>query len=458
MRVIICGGGAVGAGIAHHLSSEDNDVVVIDSSRDVMAQLAKNLDIQSLQGNAARPDVLEQARMRDADMLIAVTGSDEVNMVICQVAYTLFKTPVRIARIRDQHYLASSWKHLFQDSHVPVNAVISPEREVARAITTQLRWPGAFECIMLEQSSLAVVRVEPAPQSDWYECSVSEMEKKASFPLSILAYVRDGALQQWDRHHVLAHGEAVYVAVSQNQVTPLMRFMGHGEAEARRVLIIGGGNIGWALAEMLEERVVDLNLKVIEQDEQRAKKIAANLKEATVIHGDALDPVILSEAEINTTETIICVTQEDENNILISLLAKHHGCQKAIALVKNPIYHQMVYRLGMDVVVHPRSITVSSILRHVREGKVISVHSLGGERGELMELEILPTAAILDRSLAQLDLPPGVRIGAVVRDGTGVLMPHGEMVFQKHDRVVLLAPTRAIKDVERLFTAKPSFF
>lgn len=455
MHIIICGGGVVGSNIANHLSLEGNDVVVIDHDNDVTAHLAKTLDIRAIEGNAARPDVLEQAGTQDADMLIAVTGSDEVNMVICQVAHTIFKTPLRIARIRDQHYLEPSWGHLFDEAHVPINAVISPEREVASAIARRLKIPGAFDSIPFEGESLLVIGASANDKSEFFSHPLCDLSKKMKIPFSVLAVLREGAVQQLDQDRHLQQGERFYMAVAPDYVTPLMHKMGHAELEARRILIVGGGNIGYALAEMLEATVDGLDLKIIEYDEERAKHIASHMDSATVIHGNALDPHILNEAQVKTTETIICVTQEDENNILISLLAKYHGCQKAVALVKNPIYHELVSNLGIDSVVHPRSITISSILQHVREGRVFAVHSLGDRLGELIALEVLPAARVIDKTLADLEFPPGVRLGAIMRKEQGILMPEDDIRLQEHDRLLLFAPPRAVKEVGQMFKAHP---
>jgi trk system potassium uptake protein TrkA len=458
MKVIICGAGQVGFNIARYLSREENDVTLIDSEARLIEQISDTLDVQGVVGYASHPDVLEQAGARDADLLIAVTHYDEVNMVACQVAHALFEVPRRIARVRAQNYLQRGYSELFNRQNMAIDEIISPEIEVARAIAHRLGIPGAFDAIPLSDGRITLVGLrcdENCPVVDTPLRQLTEL-----FPdlaMSVVA-IRRGERQiaptGEDRMLV---GDEVYFVVDSRHVKRALSAFGHDEPEARRLIIVGGGNIGMFLAESLERDSPGIQVKLIEVNRQRAEQVAQSLSRTMVIHGDALDLEILTEANVKSTETIVAVSDDDEVNILASLLAERHGCKRSIALINKPVYGSLIGQLGIDAVVSPRAITVSTILQHVRRGRIRSVHSVGDGFGEIIEVDALPTSALVGRPLREAKLPPGVLIGAVLR-GDAVIVPRGDTVIKPEDRVVMFAIAESVPKVEKMFSVRLEFF
>lgn len=458
MRVIICGAGQVGFNIARHLAMEDNDVTVIDQTPELVHRVNDTLDAQGIVGHASRPDVLEQAGAADADLLIAVTHTDEVNMVACQVAHSLFEVPTKIARIRHQSYLQPIWVNLFSRENLPIDVIISPEIEVARAVTRRLKVPGAFEMIPLVDDKVRLVGVRCDANCPVIRTPLRQLTQL--FPelnIVIVGVIRDGKPTVPGRNEGLLSGDEVYFVVDTQFLPRAMAALGHEEAEARRLLILGGGNIGMFLAEEIEREHPWVNTKIIEINPDRAEKATNRLERSVVIRGDVLDPQILEEANISSTDTVVALTNDDETNVLASLLAKRYGCQRAITLLNTSTYEPLVTNLGIDVVVSPRNITVSTILQHVRRGRIHSVHTLREGFGELIEAEALETSNLVGAPLREVRLPPGVILGAVVRGGE-VISPRGSTVVQAKDRVVLFAPDESIRKVEKMFSVQLEYF
>lgn len=458
MKVIVCGAGQVGFNIARHLASENNDVTVIDQSPELMRQIMDTLDVQGIEGHASHPDVLERAGAADADMLIAVTYADEINMVACQVAHSLFEVPTKIARVRNQSYLETMWANLFSREHLPIDVIISPEIEVARAVVRRLQVPGAFEMIPLADGRVNLLGVRCDEDCPLVNTPLRQLTQL--FPdlnIVIVGLIRGSKtiIPAGDDHMV--PGDEVYFVVDADKQDRAMAAFGHEETEARRLLIFGGGNIGLFLAEELEEKFPNVNVKVIENDPKRAEFISQKLKKTIVIKGDVLDSGILEEANVSMTETVVAVTNDDENNVLASLLAKRAGATRAITLINKSAYESLLGPLGIDVVVSPRNITVSSIIQHVRRGRIHSVHALREGFGELIEAEALATTPMVGIPLRDAKLPVGVLIGAIVREGE-VISPRGNTVVEPGDRVVLFASSGAIRKVEQMFSVQLEYF
>ncbi|MGB8274094.1 MAG: Trk system potassium transporter TrkA, partial [Alphaproteobacteria bacterium] len=378
MKFIICGAGQVGSTIASHLAAEDNDVVVVDQSEDLIKKITDAFDVQGVVGFGSHPEILEKAGAGDADMLIAVTRDDEVNMVACQVAHSLFHVPTKIARVRHPSYLQPMWADLFSRDHLPIDVIISPEIEIARAITRRIQAPGAFEMIPLVAGKVRVLGVRCGEDCPVVNTPLRRLT--GLFPdlnIVIIAIMREGSIFVPDGESQLLVGDDVYFAADCDHVARAMAAFGHEEPEARRIVIVGGGNIGLPLARSIEENYPAARLKIIEIDKEVAERATQYLARTVVIQGDALDPEILAEANVARSETIVLVTNEDEVNVLAALLAKRSGCARAMVLVNNPVFAPLVTNLGIDVVISPRAITVSTILQHVRRGRIRSVHSLG---------------------------------------------------------------------------------
>ena len=458
MKVIICGAGQVGRNIAHYLAQENNFVSVIDRSSDLIRKIADTLDVQAFVGHASSPPVLERAGAADADMIIAVTQSDEVNMVACQVAHSLFSVPTKLARVRNQAYLDPIWADLYSRENMPIDVIISPEIEVARAIVRRIQVPGAFDMIPLAGGLVRVIGVICTEDCPIVNTPLRQLT--GLFPdlsIEVLAIVRGDRPIIPDSDDQMLPGDEVYFVTEESQVPRAMAAFGHEEPEARRVIIVGAGNIGLFLAGEIERALPGIAARVIEMDKERAEHVAQQLGRTTVLHGSGLDTELLEEANVQSAELVIAVTNEDEVNILASLLAKRYGAQRAITLINKQTYNTLMGTLSIDAVVSPRTITASTILQHVRRGRIRAVHSLRDGFAEVIEAEAMETSSLIHTAIKDIRLPPGVMIGALVRDSTVVIARPGT-VIKPHDRVILLAAAQSVKKIERLFAVRLEFF
>ena len=458
MKVIICGAGQVGTSIARYLASEHNDVTVLDQSPEMISRLNESLDVQAIVGHASHPEVLEQVGVADADMLIAVTFADEVNMVACQIAHSLFNVPTKIARIRHQSYLSPLWADLFSRDHMPIDVIISPEIEVAKAISRRLTVPGAFDMIPLADDKVRLIGVRCTDRCPVVHTPLRQLT--SLFPdlnIIVVGIVRDDGASVPTPQDQMLPGDSVYFVADTEHVPRAMAAFGHEEQEARRIIIMGGGNIGLSLARLIEESKHDVTAKIIELDRERARTAAETLPGVAVILGDGLDPEILAEANVSMTETVVAVTDDDETNILSSLLAKRYGAERAVTLINKTTYSPLITTLGIDVVVSPRAITVSTILQHVRRGRIRAVHSLGDGFAEVIEADALETSPLVGKPLKEAKLPRGVIVGAVVHDDK-VIIPSGDTIIYPDDRIIILAAADVVKKVEKLFSVRLEFF
>ncbi|MEE8545658.1 MAG: Trk system potassium transporter TrkA [Alphaproteobacteria bacterium] len=458
MKVIVCGAGQVGFNIARHLASENIDVTVIDQSAELIKKIGDLLDVQGMVGFASHPEMLERAGAAEADMIIAVTFAVVVNMVACQVAHSLFNVTTKIARVRSQSYLQPIWRDLFSRDNMPIDVIISPEIEVARAVTRRLEVPGASDMIPFADGKIRVIAVRCGEDCPIINTPLRQLtELFPDLNIVIVGIVRGDTVIAPSGDDQMLPGDEVYFAAFSGHVERAMTLFGHEEREARRVVIVGGGNIGVYLAQQLEHEHPDVKAKIIEIDRARAEYVADQLGRTVVIHGNALDREILDEANVGTAEAIIAVANDDEVNILSSLLAKRDGCKRAMTLVNNPTYPPLVASLGIDVVISPRATTVSTILHHIRRGRILSVHSVAGGAAEVIEAEALETSPLVGKPLRDVDLPAGITVGAVVR-GEESIIPRGDTRIEAHDRVVIFAVSDVVKKVEQLFSVRLEFF
>ena len=458
MKVIVCGAGQVGFNIARQLSGEHNDVTVIDQSPKLVKRIHDNLDVHGLVGFASQPDVLEAAGASDADMIIAVTFADEVNMVACQVAHSLFNVPTKIARVRAQSYLRPIWQDLFSRDHMPIDVIISPELEVARSAERRLEVPGAFDMIPFGDDKLRLIGVRLTDECPIVDTPLRQLtELFPDLNIVVVGVDRGGKLLVPTGDDQMFIGDEVFFISDREHVSRALSLFGHEEKEARRIIIVGGGNIGLFLAESMERDHPSVRVKIIELNLARAEYVAERLERSVVINGDALDSEILVEANAGSTETVIAVADDDEVNILASLLAKRHGCQRAITLINNSGYGPLLASLGIDAVVNPRASTVSTILQHVRRGRIKAVHSLRDGVAEVIEAEALQNSPLVGVPLCDVNLPTGMIIGGVLR-GDNVIIPRGDTVIQVKDRVVIFALADAVKRVEKMFSVRLDYF
>jgi trk system potassium uptake protein TrkA len=458
MKVIVCGAGQVGFNIAHYLAGESNDVTVIDQRPELIRKITDTLDVQAILGHASHPSILEQAGAGDADMLIAVTHADEVNMVACQVAHSLFNVPTKIARVRSQTYLQPMWATLFNREHMPIDVIISPEIEVARAITRRLEVPGAIDVIPMAGDMVRLIGVRCDEHTPLINTPLRQLT--VLFPdlnIVVVGIVRDGRPIVPSPEDQMLDGDEVYFVVDTAHVSRALSAFGREDQEAKRVIIFGGGNVGLFLAQQIEAQHPSASIKLIEADKERAEFVAKSVQRAVVLHGDVLDPEIQTEAGVSNAEAVVAVTNDDESNILAALLAKRYGARRSMSLINKTTYSALMGPLGIDVVISPRAITVSNILQHVRRGRIHAVHSLHEGFGELIEADALETSSLVGKPLREVRLPNGVLLGAVVRGGT-VISPRGATVVQAGDRVVLFAASEAVKKVEKMFSVRLEYF
>lgn len=458
MRVIVCGAGQVGFGIAERLSAENNDVSVIDNSPGLVQTISDTLDVRGFVGHGSHPDVLYQAGAQDADMLIAVTLHDEVNMVACQVAHSLFSVPTKVARVRAQTYLQDHWSDLFSREHLPIDVIISPEIEVGEMVLRRLALPGAFDVVSFAEGAISVVGVTCEENCPVVDTPLSQLT--ALFPdlmAVVVAVVRDDRIFVPHSSDQMLVGDEVYFVAAHDQVERTLSIFGHDEKAARRVIIAGGGNIGLFVARQLEARHSRARAKVIEASRSRAIQIADDLERTVVLHGSALDEAILREADVHQVDTIVALTNDDQVNILSSVMAKRIGAQRALTLINNSGYAGFLRSLGIDAHVSPRNVTVSRILQYVRRGRIRAVHSIREGEAEILEAEALDTSPLVGQPLRELDLFDGMRIGAILRDRQ-VIIPRGDTQIEPHDRIVIFALADKVRQVEQMFRVSFEFF
>lgn len=458
MKVVICGAGQVGYGIAQRLAAERNDVSIIDTSARLIQSISDTLDVRGFVGHGAHPDVLAQAGAEQADMLIAATLHDEVNMVACQVANANFNVPTKIARIRSQSYLSPQWRNLFAREHMAIDVVISPEIEVGEMIMRRLALPGSTETVHFADDKIVVAGIiceEDCPVVD-----TPLRQLTGLFPdlrAVVVGVNRSGNLFIPRSADSLVTGDLAYVVADVEAMPRTLSIFGHDEVPAQRVIIAGGGNIGLYVARELERRNARSKSKLVEFSRERAIAIADELERSVVLNGSALDRDILEEADVASADMMLALTNDDQVNILSCVMAKTLGAKSNLALLNKVDYLPFVSGLGLDAYISPRQITVSRILQHVRRGRVRAVHSVMDGAAEVVEGEVLSTSPLVGKPLRELGGLDGMRIGAVYRNGK-VILPRGGLQIAEKDRVIVFAASDRLRQVEQLFRVSLEFF
>ncbi|MBI1261754.1 MAG: Trk system potassium transporter TrkA [Rhizobiales bacterium] len=458
MKVIICGAGQVGYGIARQLAAENNDVTVIDRSAQLVQSISDTLDVRAIVGHGAHPDVLEKAGAQDADMIIAVTFYDEVNMTACQVAHSLFRVPTKIARIRSQSYLEPGFQDLFSQENMAIDVIISPELEVGRAVLRRLAVPGAFDILIFAEGKVQVVGV--TVEEDCPIINTPLRQLTDLFPdlkARVVGISRKGKLFVPRSDDQMLVGDEVYFVADVRDVRRTLGIFGHEEQEARRIVILGAGNIGLYVARQLELNQPGTRVKVIERDHDRAIFAADQLKRTIVLQGDGLDPDLLEEVGIADTEALVALTNDDQANILACVLGKRDGCSRTMSLINNQTYMPLMRPLGIDAFINPRATTVSNVLQHVRRGRIRGLQSVHDGDAEVIEAEALETSTLVGKPLREVDLPEGILVGSISRDGE-IIIPRGDTEILAGDHVVLFARSDQVKKVERMFRVSLEFF
>jgi trk system potassium uptake protein TrkA len=451
MKILILGAGQVGSTAAVSLAREEaNEVTIVDRNPDVLRELQDRLDVRTVVGNASYPDVLERAGARDADMLIALTSSDEINMLACQIALTLFKTPTRIARIRARALIAND--ALFGPGGIPVDVAISPSSLVTDYIAQLIRFPGALQVLEFADGKVRLVATRADRGGALVGHPLRDLPKHIpNVESRVVAIYRGGKGIIPDGDTVVEEGDEVFFLAARNDARTVLREMRKLDEPARKVVIAGGGNIGLDLARTLEG---SCQVKIIERDWQRARRISDELSRAIVLQGDSADEELLLEENIDSTDVFVAVTNAEEANILSSMLAKRLGARKVMALINKIAYAELVEAGTIDIAISPQQITLGTLLAHVRRGDVVKVHSLRRGAAEAIEAVAHGEAResrVVGRRIEEIQLPRGATISAIVR-GDEVLMAHHDTIVQADDHVILfIADRRQIDEVERLF-------
>ncbi len=458
MKVIICGAGQVGWQIARHLSGEKNDVTVVDNKSDLVARATDTLDVQGVSGFASYPDVLERAGAKDADMIIAATHSDEVNMVICQVAHSVFSIPRKVARLRSQSYLTAIYSDLYRRDHMPIDVVISPEREVAEAALRRLAAPAAFDTQSFLGGKAQLIGIELDDECPVVNTPLRQLTDLFSTLRAVVVGVRrEGRLFAPDAGDQLFVGDDVYLFCHSEDLNRSMEIFGKTNRKQERIIIVGGGNVGLTVATALEARTEKVRAKVIEYDRAIAEVAADTLERTIVLHGDGLNSELLSEAGVERADAILAVTDDDKTNILASVRAKSAGCKMAICLINDPTLVPMMRTLNIDAYINPRATTVSSILRHIRHGRVREVYSVGDAEAEVIEAQVLSTSPIAGKAIRDIEFPEGVLVGAVMK-GDKIERPTGSTRIDEGDVITIFSMAADVPEVERLLQVSIDFF
>lgn len=458
MKVIICGAGQVGGQIALRLSQEGHSVTVVDQNPDLVRRATDRLDVAGIVGHAAHPDVQERAGASDADMLIAATHLDEVNMVACQVAHSEFNVPQKIARVRAKGYLETRWADLFRRDHMPIDVVISPEAEVARVALNRLERPAAFDLSSFLDGAVSVAAINLNADCAVVNTPLRQLtELFSTLSAQVLAIVREGKMMIASPEDQLYVGDQIYVLATKEDLDRTIGIFVGDRPTVRNVVLIGAGNVGLEVATLLEKTAPDVRVKLIEQDRARAEYAADELSRTVVLCGDGMDPEILEEARVGSAEAVITLTEDDRVNLLAAALCKQAGCRQTIALTSNNVLASLSRQMGVDVTLNPRAATVSTILRHVRRGRVRAVHVVGEGEAEVIEAQILSTSSVSGKKIRDAGFPANTVVGAVMSDKT-VALPHGDLVLNPEDRVVVFALSKQVPAIEQLFRVSVDFF
>ena len=452
MNIIICGAGRVGFTIAKQLTEQNHSITIIDQSSEDIQKINDSLDVKAIVGKATMPSVLEKAHNDETDMIIAVTKNDEINMLICQIAYSLFKIPKKIARIRTQDYLNPRFEKIYNKENLPIDVIISPELEIAKSIQRKLEAPGALDNVPFADNKIRLLEILIDEKCPIVNIKLNELTKK--FPklnANILGVERNEKFIFLKKNDVMKKEDKVYVTINSSQMKETLSAFGHNEKISNKILIIGGGNIGFNLAKNIEQSFDEARIKIIEKDKSRAEFIANELNNTLVINGNGLDEDILTEVNLEEVETVIALTNDDEDNLMVSVLVEKFSKDKrTMALINKPNYSLLQTSLKIDDMIDPRMTTVSSILKHVHKGTIETAYTILNGEYEVIEAEIIETSELINKELKNSDLPDEIRIGAVLRKDE-IIIPRSSFVFQKEDTVVFLAKRDQLPVVENLF-------
>jgi len=458
MNIIICGAGRVGFTIAKLLSEQGHSITVIDQSSEDIQKINDTLDVKAIVGKATYPSILEKANAAETDMIIAVTRNDEINMLICQIAFSIFNIPKKIARIRSQDYLNPKFTRVYNKENLPIDVIISPEIEIARSIQRKLEAPGALDSVPFAENQIRLLEILIKDNCKLIGLKLNELTNKfPNLDANIIAIIREDKSFIPKKTDHIKENDKIYVIINSSQMAETLEAFGHTEKISKKILIIGGGNIGYNLAKNIEDTLDGVRVKIVEKDKTRSEYLANELNNTIVINGNGLDEEVLSEANLDEAETVLALTNDDEDNLMVSVLVEKFAKdqkdiedKRTMALINKPNYSLLQSSLKIDDLIDPRMNTVSSILKHIHKGTIENAYTISNGEYEVIEAEIIESSELINKELKNSNLPDEIRIGAVLRDKK-VIIPKSDFVFQKDDQIVLIVKKDAIGVVENLF-------
>ena len=458
MNIIICGAGRVGFTIAKLLSEQGHSITVIDQSSEDIQKINDSLDVKAIVGKATYPSILEKANAAETDMIIAVTRNDEINMLICQIAFSIFNIQKKIARIRSQDYLNPRFTRVYNKENLPIDVIISPEIEIAKSIQRKLEAPGALDSVPFADNKIRLLEIFIKEDCKSIGIKFNELTNKyPTLEANIIGINRDNKFFIPKKTDSVKKDDKIYVIINSSQMSETLEAFGHEEKISKKILIIGGGNIGFNLAKNIEETLETVRVKIVEKNKERAEFLANQLNDAIVINGDGLDEEVLTEANLGEAETVLALTNDDEDNLMVSVLVekfakdqKDIDDKRTMALINKPNYSLLQSSLKIDDLIDPRMTTVSSILKHIHKGTIENAYTLSDGEYEVIEAEIIETSELINKEIKNSNLPDELRIGAVLRDKK-IIIPRSNFVFKKDDRVVFIVKKDSISFVENIF-------
>ena len=458
MNIIICGAGRVGFTIAKLLSEQGHSITVIDQSSEDIQKINDSLDVKAIVGKATYPSILEKANASETDMIIAVTRNDEINMLICQIAFSIFSIPKKIARIRSQDYLNPKFTRVYNKENLPIDVIISPEIEIAKSIQRKLEAPGALDSVPFAENKIRLLEILIKEDCQSIGIKFNELTKKyPKLEANIIGINREDKFFIPKKTDSVKKDDKIYVIINSSQMSETLEAFSHSEKISKKILIIGGGNIGFNLAKNIEETLETVRVKIVEKNKQRAEYLANELNDTIVINGDGLDEEVLSEANLDEAETVLALTNDDEDNLMVSVLVekfakdqKKIDDKRTMALTNKPNYSLLQSSLKIDDLIDPRMTTVSSILKHIHKGTIENAYTISNGEYEVIEAEIIETSELINKEIKNSNLPEESRIGAVLRDKK-IIIPRSNFIFKKDDRVVFIVKKDSISFVENIF-------
>ena len=458
MNIIICGAGRVGFTISKLLSEQGHSITVIDQSSEDIQKINDSLDVKAIVGKATYPSILEKANASETDMIIAVTRNDEINMLICQIAFSIFKIQKKIARIRDQDYLNPKFSSVYNKENLPIDVIISPEIEIAKSIQRKLEAPGALDSVPFAENKIRLLEILIKENCKSIDIKFNELTKKyPKLDANIIGINRSDKFFIPKKTDTVKKDDKIYVIINSLQMSETLEAFGHSEKISKKILIIGGGNIGFNLAKNMEETLESVRVKIVEKDKLRAEYLANELNNTIVINGDGLDEEVLTEANLEEAETVLALTNDDEDNLMVSILVekfakdqKKIDDKRTMALINKPNYSILQSSLKIDDLIDPRMNTVSSILKHIHKGTIENAYTISNGEYEVIEADIIENSELINKEIKNANLPDELRIGAILREKK-VIIPRSDFVFKKDDTVVFIVKKDSIPFVENIF-------